>query len=448
MKAMNKTPNIIFYFSDQQRWDTVGCYGQKLQVTPNLDKLAQEGTCYEHAFTCQPVCGPARACLQTGQYATQVGCYKNGISLPGDINTLADYLNDAGYDTAYVGKWHLASDENNNYVNRAVPIERRGGYKDYWMAADQLEFTSHGYNGFVFDDENKRVDFVGYRTDCINNYAIDFIHNHSGQNPFFMFVSHIEPHHQNDHKCYEGPDGSKARFKNYEVPGDLADTQGDWADNYPDYLGCCNRIDYNLGHLIDSIKEKGIYDNTIIIYTSDHGSHFKTRNTEYKRSCHDASIRIPMIISGPGFRGGNVIEGLVSLIDLPSTILDCAGIEKPKNFQGNSLLTIDEKNNKKEHDSVFVQISESQIGRAVRTKEWKYSICSRNENVNKLFAETYFEDFLYDLVNDPFERNNLIKNDDYLSIKQELKDLLIEHMLKASEPYPDIQNNNISYEGN
>ena len=99
-------PNIVFYFSDQQRWDTLGCYGQPLRVTPNLDALAANGTRYENAFTCQPVCGPARACLQTGRYATEVGCEINGRALPfGSVKTLAQSFNEAGYATAYVGKW-------------------------------------------------------------------------------------------------------------------------------------------------------------------------------------------------------------------------------------------------------------------------------------------------------------------------------------------------------
>ena len=94
-------PNIIFYFSDQQRWDTLGCYGQPLPVTPNLDRLAREGTRFTHAFTCQPVCGPARACLQSGVYATQTGCYRNAIALPQGIPTLASCFAKAGYETAY-----------------------------------------------------------------------------------------------------------------------------------------------------------------------------------------------------------------------------------------------------------------------------------------------------------------------------------------------------------
>ena len=125
-------PNILFLFSDQQRWDTLGCYGRPIvdNLTPNLDRLAAEGTLFKHAFTCQPVCGPARACLQTGLYATQTGCYRNDIALKPDQPTLAGQLGASGYETAYVGKWHLASQGNEqDYQKRAVPLEHRGGYK-------------------------------------------------------------------------------------------------------------------------------------------------------------------------------------------------------------------------------------------------------------------------------------------------------------------------------
>ena len=145
-------PNIIFYFSDQQRADTAGCYGQRLPVTPNLDRVAAEGTLFENAFSCQPVCGPMRACLQSGVYATQIGCYRNDIALPTGTKTIAGYLSDAGYSTAYVGKWHLASDSEHNLKTKATPVERRGGY-EYWRASDVLEFTSHGYGGYIFDND-------------------------------------------------------------------------------------------------------------------------------------------------------------------------------------------------------------------------------------------------------------------------------------------------------
>lgn len=141
--------NIIFYFSDQQRWDTCGCFGQPLNITPNLDKLAAEGVKFDNAFSPQPVCGPCRALFQTGKYPTETGCFRNNLMLPSNIKTLGEYMEkDAGYETAYVGKWHLASDgelekkPTIDHTITAVPLELRGGYTGYWRAADVLEFTS------------------------------------------------------------------------------------------------------------------------------------------------------------------------------------------------------------------------------------------------------------------------------------------------------------------
>lgn len=127
-----------------------------------------------------------------------------------------------------------------------------------------------------------------------------------------MTISHIEPHYQKDRQGYEGPIGSKQKFQNYELPEDLKILGGDAREMYPDYLGCCQSLDDNLGRVIDKLKEKKIYENTIIIFTSAHGFHFKTRNQDIhmkredndKQSCHDACLKVPLVIAGPGFKGG------------------------------------------------------------------------------------------------------------------------------------------------
>lgn len=439
-------PNIVFYFSDQQRWDTLGCYGQTLNVTPNLDRLANEGVIFENAFTCQPVCGPARACLQSGKYATQVNCHRNALALPQAITTLADCFHEGGYETAYVGKWHLASNrasytappDEENFETRAIPPERRGGYRDYWAASDVLEATSHGYDGYVFDQNGQRLDFIGYRADAINNYAVHYLHQKTSEKPFFLFISQIEPHHQNDHGRFEGPDGSKEKFAGFIPPPDLQEGQGDWKENYPDYLGQCHSLDENVGRLVDTLKELGMWDNTILFYTSDHGSHFCTRNGEYKRSCHEASVHIPLIAAGGPFSGGKKIENMVSLIDLPFTMLDCAGIKPPEDFQGRSLKLLMENEKAAWDECVFLQISESQIGRAIRTKRWKYSVRAEADGWNTAAADTYYEEFLYDLEADPWEQQNLADNPLYGDIRAQLADKLKDSMEKAGEQRPVI----------
>ncbi len=439
-------PNIIFYFSDQQRSDTLGCYGQSLPVTPNLDWMAEEGVRFEYAFTCQPVCGPARACLQSGKYATQVQCHRNALALPQNITTLADYFDQAGYETAYVGKWHLASnrssydapEDEENFETRAIPAERRGGYRTWWMASDVLEATSHGYDGYVFDGENNKREFVGYRADAINNYAVQYLHQHQGETPFFLFISQIEPHHQNDHGRFEGPDGSKRKFSDYSLPLDIPRDRGDWKENYPDYLGQCHSLDENLGKLVDTLKEEGLWENTILFYTSDHGCHFGTRNGEYKRSCHEASIRIPLIAIGGPFKGGKVVKNLVSLIDLPVTLLDCAGIALPEDFQGRSLKRLVEGEIQEWDNCVFLQISESEVGRAIRTPKWKYSVVAKEDGWSCPGSDIYYEQYLFDLENDPGETVNLITDKELEDVREVLRGKLTECMQKAGEEIPQI----------
>ena len=430
-------PNIIFYFSDQQRWDTVN-----EEATPNLMQLAREGIQFENSYTCQPVCGPARACLQTGMYATQCGCYWNGVPLPQTIRPMAEYFNEAGYETAYVGKWHLASDRLPNVgfhcEKTAIPKERQGGYKNWWRAADVLEFTSHGYDGYVFDAEGNQIDFKGYRADCINDFALEYLDQKTSDDPFFLFISQLEPHHQNDRHCYEGPKETVEKFRDYPIPPDLSFLEGDYEKMYPDYMAAINRLDENVGRLVAKLKEKGLYENTILIYTSDHGSHFKTRNLEYKRSCHDSATHTPLIIRGGPLQGGKKEERLVSLIDLPPTMLDLAGIPIPKSYMGHSLVR-ELAGEEPERDCVFIQISESQCGRAIRTKQYKYSVRALAPTGYTIHrSPVYFEDYLYDLTKDPIEKNNLIKDRSYAFVRQKMKKLLLREMERAGEKKPVI----------
>lgn len=428
--------NIIFYFSDQQRWDTIN-----EEITPNLCELANEGVLFENEFTCQPVCGPARACLQTGTYATQNGCWSNAIPLPSGTKTLAEYFNEAGWQTAYIGKWHLGSDKlpgmGIHCENSAVPKERQGGYQ-YWRAADCLEFTSHGYDGYVFDENGTKIDFKGYRADKINDFALEFLDNRNKSKPFFMFVSQLEPHHQNDHRRFEGYKDTVNNYKNYPIPDDLTFLKGDYEEMYPDYISAINRLDYNFGKLVRKLKELGIYEDTVLIYSSDHGCHFKTRNLEYKRSCHDSSIHTPLIIKGGGFNGGKLEKRLVSLIDIPPTLLSLAEIPIPSEYAGFDL-TKQIENKSEARKCVFMQISESQCGRAIRTSDYMYSVRDLCPGGGfRPSSKVYFEDYLYDLKKDPNEKTNLVKSPEYAEIRQDLKYMLIDEMKAAGEEEPVI----------
>ncbi len=448
LKGYKMKPNIIFVFSDQQRWDTCGCYGQQLPVTPNLDKMAEDGVLFENAFTCQPVCGPARSALQSGLWPTEIGCNKNHMHMPAELETtLAKEMKKAGYSTSYIGKWHLASGPNENvpdynpdYRIYPVPEKLRGGY-DYWLASDVLEFTSHGYDGHMFDTDNNIRFFPQdrYRADAHTDWVLDYLDTQKDQAaPYFLFISYIEPHNQNDHNCYEGPKGSKEKFANYQIPGDLAGRQGDWPENYPDYLGCCNSLDYNLGRIRRKVEEMGQTDNTLIIYTSDHGCHFRTRKGVYKRVCHESNLRIPMIAYGPGFTGGRATQRLVSLMDIPKTLLAAAGGDLPEKWHGAPLQqALDE--SKPWREVHFAQLSESQTGRCIRTHKWKYSVCADGGNDIGKDSAVYYEDFLYDLENDPHERLNLVSCPDHKAVRAKMKELLLKEIMTAEKKTPEIK---------
>ena len=445
--------NIIFYFTDQQRWDTCGCFGQPLDITPNLDALAREGVKFDNAFSPQPVCGPCRALFQTGKYPTETGCFRNNIMLPAGVKTLGQYIEEAGYETAYIGKWHLASDgelekpPTIDHTVTAVPRELRGGYTGFWRAADVLEFTSHGYDGFVFDENDQRVDFKGYRADCINDMALEFLDGYTGEKPFFMTISQIEPHHQNDRRHYEGPEGSKERFKDFVLPEDLKALGGNAAEEYPDYLGQCASLDENLGRLVAKLKEKGLYENTVILFASDHGSHFLTRNRDehlngyddYKRSCHDACLHVPLVIAGGPYRGGRTVEELVSTASLPKTILALAGVDVGGAMIGENLLDVVEKKADNRPNEIFAQISESRVGRCIRTARYTYSVYAPGVNGGEAAAsDRYADDFLYDMEQDPHQLNNVVTDPAYAQVKAELRARLLDWIWQAEGARPVI----------
>lgn len=419
-------PNVIVFFTDQQRWDTAGVHGNPLRLTPNFDRMAKEGTWIKKSFTCQPVCGPARSCLQTGLYATTSGCHVNGIPLPEGSRTLAHEFREAGYRTGYIGKWHLAGEE-------PVTEPKRGGY-EYWLGSELLEFTSDAYDTVLFNGNNEKVKLPGYRVDAMTDASIRFIDEHQ-DHPFFLFVSYLEPHHQNHRDDYPAPDVYSESYIDRWTPPDLATLGGTSAQHLPGYYGMVKRLDDALGRMLDALKSLGLSENTIIMYTSDHGNHFKTRNNEYKRSPHDSAIRVPTAFAGPGFDGGGTMRELVSLIDLPPTLLDAAGLPVPERMQGKSLMPLVRKQSAAWSEEVFIQISESQVGRAIRTDRWKYAVHAPHKDAKKDPGSDHYQElYLYDLKADPYELNNLVGMESYRAIADELLETLLRRMNEAGEP--------------
>ncbi len=431
--SKRERPNVIVFFTDQQRWDTTGLHGNPMGLTPNFDRLAVEGTHVYNCSTCQPVCGPARSSLQTGLYASNTGCPTNrDVPNPG-LKSLAHYFGDAGYNTGYIGKWHLSD------RREAVPEDQRMGYQ-YWLAADALEATSNSYATKVFDNNNNPVRLPGYRVDALTDAAIRYIDkNNNEAEPFFLFLSYIEPHFQNHLDSYPAPIGYQEMCqRNLWVPPDLMSLSGSTFGHLAGYYGMCKRLDEALGRIFDTLVSLGLEEETIILFTSDHGCHFKTRNSEYKRSGHESSIRIPTFLYGTELTGGGRLSQQVSLVDMPATLLDAAGLSVPPVMDGRSIMPLVRREGGDWPQEALIQISEAECGRALRTERWKYGVVAPDGDRRAAHAEKYEEAYLYDLHADPYELNNLIGKKRHKIVCEDLRERLISRMVEAGEPKPEI----------
>ena len=435
-------PNIILYLADQFRADFVGANGRNGSTrTPNIDALASNGKNFTHAVTNQPVCAPARSVLFTSRYATETGVWHNGLSLNQSLPTLADELRKAGYSANLIGKWHLSPGaESAGGGPGYVKPEFRGGFLDLWEGANALEHTTHPYEGTIYDQDGKEITFKDqYRVDFLTDRAERFLRQKHDK-PFFLFISQLEPHQQNDLGQPIGPKGSVQRFANSTAPDDLRALPGTWQAQLPDYYGCIESIDASVGRVRRILEEEHLADNTIFIFISDHGCHFMTRNQEYKRSTHNSSIRVPLIINGPGFRGAQQIPELVGIIDIAPTILEAAGLPIPSSWKGRSILPLlgDAAARQTWPKHQLIQISESMTGRAIRTPDWTYCVADISGATTSPAAATYHEYQLYDQRADPHELVNLAGRKEYRQKADELREQLKKLIVAAGEPEPEI----------
>ncbi|WP_136689491.1 sulfatase-like hydrolase/transferase [Halorhabdus amylolytica] len=436
MNSEETPPNVVVVVTDQQRWDSLGTYGNPMGLTPTLDELARDGTTLEVAISPQPVCGPFRATFQTGKYATETGVWKSAIPLEGE-QTLAEIFKEAGYDVGYVGNWHLAST-----FDDPVPPAQRGGYDDFWLAADVPEFTTQPNDGTLYDADGQAVTFDQYRVDAFTEFAIEGIEQLS--EPFFLVVGYVEPHDQNDRWTFVAPEDATRHDKDPFVPDDLRNRPGEWYHELPDYYGIVERLDENVARILEALSARGIRDNTLFVYTSDHGCHFRTRPGEHKRTPHESAVRVPGILSGPGFTDGVDIQRVTSVLDIPPTLLDVAGVEIPETMRGSSLRPVVEHDIPDEDGAAFIQISESQIGRALRTERWKYAVAAPTMTgwqggSGEQSSDVYVERYLYDLQRDPGETVNLVGRPDHRDIADDLQNRLLAHIREVENESPDIK---------
>ncbi len=435
--------NMVLYCCDQMRSDFVGAFGENSMTrTPTLDRMVQRGSSFRYAVTNQPLCSPSRACMITGRYATETGEWKIGVGMRTDLPTLASVLTEQGYTANFIGKWHLMRSDRKKGVGIGwVPPHLRHGFGGLWEGANEFEWTTHPYHGTIWNNAGDAIDYQDeYRVDFITDRAVKFLRQPHSR-PFLLYVSQLEPHQQNDLGRMVAPKGCAERYTNPSVPPDCRNLPGDWQQQLPDYYGCVQRIDESVATILRTLEEQGLADNTVVCFISDHGCHFETRNREYKRSPHDASIRFPFILSGPGLDHGIVRDEIVTMIDLTPTLLAAVGAPIPPSMKGRNALPLLTSQQARDgwEDVAYIQISDSMVGRAVRTREWCYCVADRSKIGNEVPASMRYEEYqMYNLFDDPSQQVNLAGRTAYRDQAIVLRKLLLKKMVEAGEPEAEI----------
>jgi arylsulfatase A-like enzyme len=436
-------PNILMICSDQFRADFIGANGENPSTrTPHLDKLAARGTNFTCAVTNQPLCSPARASFLTGMQATRTSVWNLGpkLELDHSLPTIATELKKTGYSTNFIGKWHIASIE--RYGNGWVaPGPSRGGFDDLWEGANIPELSSHPMEGNYWINDGTNLGYKDvYRPDFLTSRAVSFVEQKHDK-PWLLFLSQAEPHQQNDVDDFIAPPRYAKSYEDPFIPQDLRDLPGNWRSRIPGYYGCVQAIDDCVGNMVAALERTGQLDNTIIVFFSDHGCHFRTRMGEYKRAPHDAAIRVPMIFAGPGFDNAARLDEVVSLIDLTPTLLDGAGVTVPRDMQGHTLksLVTDKAARQRWDSTAYVQISASMVGRAIRTRDWMYSCYDPAQGGDSVpLSRKYVDYAMYQVGADPYQKLNLIGRPEYAATANELRAELKRRIVANGEPEPEI----------
>jgi len=254
-------------------------------------------------------------------------------------------------------------------------------------------------------------------------------------------LSYLEVHHQNSTDTFDPPREFKGKYANPFVPPDLRPLPGTWPSQLSDYYGCVAKMDETVGTIRRMLVETGFDKNTILLFTSDHGCHFKTRNAEYKRSPHDSSIHMPLVIEGPGFNRGMQISESVSQVDLMPSLLEASGLTVPAGVQGRSVLPLLDRRTEGWRNEVYFEMSEFVTGRGLRTPQHTYAVCAPKMPGWRAAprADKYVEYMLYDNYADPSQHVNLAGRTEYAAVTERLRKRMLERIVEAGETAPTIE---------
>ena len=421
-------PNIIFVFADQWRAQATGYTGNPNVKTPNLDLLANNSINFSNAVSCCPVCSPYRASLLTGQYPLTHGVFLNGVPLDPDTGSIAKEMKKYNYNTAYIGKWHL-----DGHTDKApIPKERRQGF-DYWKAID----ISHSYfnSPFYSHESDQLQQWDGYEPFAQTKDAINYIQNYNDLNPFLMVLAWGPPHDPlrnfpEDYRKMYQPENIQTRPN---VPDEKSSVVQNWLCGY---YAHCSALDTCLGWLKAALKNNGIENNTIFIFTSDHGNMLGSQDEIKKQRPWDESVCVPFLFHYPGMENWNprTIDTPINVTDIMPTLLGLCSIPIPDYVEGSNF-------------SDYLQGGDDPTdGAALLSLPQPFGNWSKNKYDSREYRGirtrqfTYIQDLngpwlLYDNLNDPYQLTNLISDKAFEHEKNILKNVLAEKLQATNDDF-------------
>lgn len=428
-----KKNNVLWIFSDEHRASAMSCMGDENIETTNLDWLADEGILFKRAYSNAPICSPFRACLLTGKYASEHGVTSLHVPL---INQkiIAKTMKEYGFNTSYLGKWHVSGGAAPSHFVSGYFYE---GFDTFigWENSNRF-FNTKYFNSVTSTNPQEAETLPKYQTDALTDIAIDSIMNEDNNVPWFKVVSYEAPH---------PPSASQSNMENFQkayAPEEYlnmfsedkiklrenvcgAESELRYArQNLKPYYAAIKNLDDNIGRLIESLKESGQYENTIIFYFSDHGDFFGSHGKYGKSLAEEESSNIPMIIVSKGqIEGKQVSSKLFSGIDIVPTMLGLLELPIPNEISGMDLSHLTQDRDGKDRKEVLIQLDRNVYSadrvamryRAIVTDRYKY-IYKQKDNT----------EILYDLKSDPYEQKNIVLEEIEVgnNLKQKLKNML------------------------
>lgn len=420
-----KSPNVIYILTDQWRASALGYSGNNEVKTPSLDAFAKAAVNFKNAVSVTPVCTPYRAALLSGRFPTTTGMFLNDLYFPSEELTMAEIYKSAGYKTAYIGKWHLDGHGRKSFV---AP-ERRQGF-DFWKGSE----CDHDYlNEHYYDNNDTTIKhWEGYSTYAISKEAQNYMETAvSQETPFLLFVSISTPHFPHETAPKELTEMYSK--ESLTLPKNVSDDMKNWASKeLIGYYAHCSATDKAIGNIIKKAKELGIYDNSIIVFTSDHGEMMGSHGFRpyMKQQPYSESANIPFLVSYPGINGnkGKTANAAITTPDILPSLLSLSNISIPKSIEGYDLSGIMKKPKiHPDRPALYMNICPFDVAypneeyRAIRTSKYTF--------VKTLKGPA----MLFDNINDPLQMKNLIETPKFAKIRNELDLQLMGELARIGE---------------